>query len=158
QPNEGQVVLEAGRGERVRWGVTEEEAVLTVDHGDGSDHDNDERGRGAAAQQANDQPQTAEELADGDGIAEQSHTIGRGLDHRRQARPTEGPEQLLRTVDDKDDSDNDAHHEQSEVYGRAVSRLGIHAAPRLWVVDRPARPSARRSPNAVSGRAGNTSP
>ena len=96
--------------------------MLTMNKADGPEHDDDERGRGEAAQEAGDQAQAAEELPDRDGIAEQPHAVGGRLDHGRQARPAEGPEELLRSVGGEDDPDDDAHDEQSDVHCRAVLR------------------------------------
>ena len=46
QPDEGDVVFEAGSRQRALGAVAKEEAVLAVYQADGADHDDDERRRG----------------------------------------------------------------------------------------------------------------
>src|SRR5262249_42695191 len=130
QSNESQAVFESGISKSVIGPVTEEETILSVNHGDGSDHDDDDGSRGEPAQESNNQAQASEELANGHGIAERSHAVGRWLDHGRQARPTECSKELLRPVGRENDSDDQSHREERGVDGRSVLSWGcVHASP-----------------------------
>jgi hypothetical protein len=75
--------------------------LVEADQRDGPGHDEYQRRRGEAAQESDDQPQTAKELADGHGITERPHPIRGRFDHGRQPRPAESAEELLRAMGGK---------------------------------------------------------